>query len=281
MEEMEVELNKPLVTEEDRLFYEENGYWISPKLIDDDRIERLIRAMERVWAGDFDGDGFPLTEWVSNGDPLQLRKVDNAWWINDEIRDMVTDSILGEIAAGLLGTDEVRLWYDQIIHKPGVGANGTSAAGNVGWHQDYVYWQCTNTTNLVTAWIALQDTDLTNGCMMVVPGSHKWQLDPRSYGFHETDLNAQKERYSQGRDWREEPVILKAGQASFHHALLFHGSGPNLTDQPRRSVVAHLMPKGTAYKKKQNVDNIRLLGPRPREGQLFANEYFPVLYAKN
>jgi hypothetical protein len=123
---------KPMVTEQDRNFYKENGYWISPKLIDDERIERLRKAHERVWANDFDGAGFPLTEWFSNGDPMQLRKVDNAWWINDEIRDMVTDPLLGEITADLLGTDEVRLWYDQIIYKPGTGKHGTSVSGNVG-----------------------------------------------------------------------------------------------------------------------------------------------------
>jgi ectoine hydroxylase-related dioxygenase (phytanoyl-CoA dioxygenase family) len=129
---------------------------------------------------------------------------------------------------------------------------------------------------LVTAWIALQDIDLSNGCMMVVPGSHKWQLDPSSHGFEEKDLDALKRRYAvEGREWKEVPVILKEGQASFHHSLTFHGSGPNHTD------VAHLMPKGTAYQNRgHNVDNIRLLGPRPQEGQLFANQYFPVLYSK-
>jgi ectoine hydroxylase-related dioxygenase (phytanoyl-CoA dioxygenase family) len=272
---------KQFVTEQDRKFYNENGYWISPKLIDDERIEQLRKAHERVWSNDFDGDGFPLTEWFSNGNPSQLRKIDNTWWINDEVRDMVTDPLLGEVTAALLDTDEVRLWYDQIIYKPGVGKEG-SASANVGWHQDYVYWQCLNTTNLVTAWIALQDTDLSNGCMMVVPGSHKWQLDNSSDGFFETDLAALKDKFAvNGREWKEVPLKLKAGQASFHHSLTFHGSGPNLSNDPRLSVVAHLMPKGTAYLNQgHNVDNIRLLGPRVQNGQLFNTQYFPALYSK-
>jgi ectoine hydroxylase-related dioxygenase (phytanoyl-CoA dioxygenase family) len=271
------------VTDEDRMFYKENGYWISPKLIDDDRIERLRKAHERVWAKDYDGAGFPLTEWFPNDNPTQLRKIDNTWWINDEVRDMVIDPLLGEITADLLETDEVRLWYDQIIYKPGTGKHGSSASGNVGWHQDYIYWQCTNTSELVTAWIALQDTALSNGCMMVIPGSHKWQLDPAADGFFETNLSKIKKKIAtEGRIWKEEPLILKAGQASFHHSLTFHGSGPNYSDEPRLSVVSHLMPKGTAYQNRgHNVDNIRLLGPRPQEGQLFDNQYFPVLGNRN
>lgn len=70
-----------------------------------------------MWAKDYDGDGYPLTEWFKSGNPNKLRKIDNTWWINYEVRDMETDPLLGEVTAALLGTDEVRLWYDQIIYK--------------------------------------------------------------------------------------------------------------------------------------------------------------------
>jgi hypothetical protein len=272
-------MNNRVVSDEDIRFYQENGYWISPRIFDDAQLDRLRKAQDRIWARDYDGDGFPLSEWESNGNPLQLRKMDNAWWVNDDIQDAVTNPLLGQMAAGLMETEAVRLWYDQVIHKPGIGGGQNVSTGNVGWHQDYAYWQCTNSTNLVTAWIALQDTDLSNGCMMVVPGSHRWGLVPTSDSFFNQDLDALKQQFAQeGREWREVPMTLKAGQASFHHAFAFHASGPNLSDAPRLSVVSHLMPSDMTYQNKgQNVDNIRLLGPRPQEGQAFDNAYFPRL----
>lgn len=273
-----------LVTPTDREVFAAKGYWISPKLLDDAQIQRLRTAHERIWRGEYDGEGYPMNgPWQASADPLAIRKLDNGWWINDDVRSLVTDPRLGAIAADLLGTDEIRLWHDQVLYKPGGGSDADTLSGNVGWHQDYGYWQCADTTNMVTAWVALQDTDLRNGGMMTIVGSNHWGLIPDSNTFFETDLDALRHRYADTEHpWIEEPCILQAGQASFHHALTFHGSGPNRTSAPRLSIVAHFMPKGTAFR--PNVQwhpNIRLLGPRPYAGQRFANEYFPVVFSRS
>lgn len=271
-----------VVTQADIERYERDGYWISPPLLDNDQIGSLRLAHDRIWSGDYDGSGYPMHgPWRPNPDPLKIRKLDNAWWVNDEIKEAVTSPILGKIAASLLKTDEVRLWHDQAIYKPGAGTQETGA-GNVGWHQDYGYWQCSDTTNMVTAWIALQDTDLTNGGMMTILGSHRWGLVPGSDTFFEQDMDKLRQQYAQnGKEWVEEPCVLKAGQASFHHSLTFHGSGPNHTDIPRLSIVAHLMPRRTGYRPSvQFHPNIKFLGPRPKLGQLFDNEYFPLLFSR-
>jgi ectoine hydroxylase-related dioxygenase (phytanoyl-CoA dioxygenase family) len=98
--------------------------------------------------------------------------------------------------------------------------------------------------------------------------------------FFEQDMNKLKAQFAT-KEWQEEPCILKAGQASFHHALTFHGSGPNYTSEPRLSIVAHLMPGNTAYRKGiQWHPNVPFLGPHPKEGQKFDNEFFPLLYRK-
>jgi ectoine hydroxylase-related dioxygenase (phytanoyl-CoA dioxygenase family) len=268
------------ITEQDKELFNKNGYWISPKMIDDAQIERLREAHSRIWSGDYDGDGQPMNHFRLSDNPDALRKLDNGWWINDEVRKVVTDPLIGELSADLLGSDEIRLWHDQMIYKPGIG-NKNSGDGNVGWHQDYGYWQCSDTSEMITVWIALQDTDLTNGGMMTILGSHKWGLIPDSDSFFNQNMNELKEKHSGGRDWVEEPCILKAGQASFHHGLTFHGSGPNRTNDPRLSVVAHVMQGGTSYRAGvQRHDNIRLLGPRPVHGQAFANDYFPVLFKR-
>lgn len=268
------------ITQKDKETFNRDGYWISPKLLDDEQIARLREAHERIWSSDFDGDGLSMHPVTVSSNPEALRKLDNGWWINDEVKKVVTDPLIGELSADLLETDEIRLWHDQVIYKPGIGDKVTKA-GNVGWHQDYGYWQCSDTSDMITVWIALQDTDLTNGGMMTILGSHKWGLIPDSDSFFNQNMEELKTKYAGGRDWVEEPCILKAGQASFHHGLTFHGSGPNRTNEPRLSVVAHVMKGGTGYRAGiQRHDNIRHLGPRPVNGQAFANEYFPILYKR-
>jgi ectoine hydroxylase-related dioxygenase (phytanoyl-CoA dioxygenase family) len=268
---------KPTTT--DIASYWEKGYWISPKLIDDTGIARLRQALERLFAGERDGHGSYFEGKLNlPDDPLALRRVVNAWWVNDAIRDMVLDPGLGHICAALMKVDGVRLWSDQVIIKPGAGKEKTTQAGNVGWHQDFAYWRIPSTTNMITAWIALQDTDLTNGGMRTLVGSHRWGEIKDSDTFFDKDLDALREKFSSqvNAPWLDEPCVLKAGQASFHHALCFHGSGENHTGQARLSVVGHYMPDGTTFQPCGKVTTqLRLLGPRPQPGQPLAGDYFP------
>ena len=113
------------ITKSDRERFDRDGYWISPKLLDDDTIARLRKAHERIWSGDYDGDGYPLYPFRLASDPYALRKLDNGWWINDEVRDVVTSPEIGKMAADLLDEDEIRLWHDQVIYKPGTCGNET------------------------------------------------------------------------------------------------------------------------------------------------------------
>ncbi|MCC7360359.1 MAG: phytanoyl-CoA dioxygenase family protein [Anaerolineales bacterium] len=271
-----------LVTDAVRQEYWERGYWISPKLMDDDQIARLRAAHDRLWARDYDHD-IPSQYGVPNPDlsTLVVRQFLNAFWVNDEIRAAVTSPVTGKIAARLMGVDSVRLWHDQAIYKPGTAGQTTTNVGNIGWHQDYGYWQAASTTNMCTAWVALQDTDLSNGGMRTIVGSHRWGLIEESDSFGVKDLEALAAKFSQAgaHAWLDEPCVLKAGQASFHHSLTFHGSGPNRSAAPRLSVISHMMPGDTTYRAgKQWHPNNVFLGPRAYDGQPFVGDYWPQLW---
>jgi ectoine hydroxylase-related dioxygenase (phytanoyl-CoA dioxygenase family) len=140
---------------------------------------------------------------------------------------------------------------------------------------------------MTSAWIALQDTELKNGAMMTLVESHRWGVLSESASFRDPDLSALRRRFESqmAGAWVEEPCNLRAGQVSFHHSLCLHGSGPNVTKLSRKCVTIHAMPDGTAYQRHfraggKAVDsyhtNVRLLGPRPSEGQKFDNHYFPL-----
>ena len=272
------------VTDDDVAEYWQRGYWISPKLLSDQQIDVIRHAEQRVWAGDFDTDAIP--EYSEAIKPTYeadaLRQCCNVWWLSDEVRKVVTSRNIGRIGARLMKVPSVRLWHDQMLYKPGLGPDGDSNRGNIGWHQDYGFWQCTSTSNMVTAWIALQDTDLTNGGMRTIVGSHNWGLIKDSNTAFELDLETLHQRFSgEDHEWIDEPCILKAGQASFHHALCFHGSGPNLTNDPRMSLVIHMMPEDCTYRgRSQHHTNLIALGPSQRIGQKFDSPHFPILWQK-
>ncbi len=274
-----------LPTTADVQFFADNGYWLGGKVLTDAQLDRLRAAMEEVYAGRFETGCEPWAGgWRDTGDTTQIRKTDNAHWANDTIRELALNETIGAMAARLMDTPEVRLWHDQLLYKPGQGEQARSAAGNVGWHQDHGYWRCT-VPDLITAWVAFDDVTLNNGCMQVVPGSHKWGLLPHS-DFFNTDLEGMKARLAEhtGQAINTVPCQLEAGAVSFHHCLTVHGSGPNLTDRPRRSLVMHLMPAHARYIADTPDDNhmnaILMKRQGGRDGDLFAGELWPVLFRR-
>jgi ectoine hydroxylase-related dioxygenase (phytanoyl-CoA dioxygenase family) len=265
--------------------YRERGYWISPRVFNDEYIAVLRHEVDRLFELDWDRDIYPSyrdVDWDVNS--TVLRRVVNGWWLNDTIRSCVTSPLLGYAASRFMETDEVRLWQDQIVVKPGLGNSDQSRIeGNIGWHQDYAHFVCATTADFCTAWIALQDTDLSNGCMRTIVGSHKWGLQPTSNTYHEKDLDKLKTKFLEnGREWLEEACVMKLGEISFHHGLCFHGSGPNITSEPRYSIIVHMMPGGTAYRGRTRFHpNIQFLGPNAKPGDLFDGPYFPVVWSAN
>ena len=104
----------------------------------------------------------------------------------------------------------------------------------VSMHQDLTYWGFGETSNQVTAWIALSASTVESGCVDLVQGSHKNPILPH------TDTLAADNLLSRGQevavDVREEDrthVVLAPGEMSLHHGLAIHGSNPNNSDDRR------------------------------------------------
>ncbi len=268
-----------LPNEQEITFFKDRGYWISPKLISDERLEQIRERMDRVYNGEFETGKAPFSGWFTGDNPRALRKTDNSHWSDLILRSVAVDPAIGAVGAKLMQASSMRLWHDQLLYKPGRGPGKETA--NVGWHQDYSYWQCAAEPSLVTAWVAFDDVNLSNGCMQMIPYSNHWGLLKVS-NFFEQDLKKLEEDMDlpDGASFDPVPVIMKAGQVSFHHALTIHGSGPNSTDKPRRSMAVHLMTGDTRYKagtKGEGHMNVSLLNGK--DGDLFAGDWFPVVYS--
>lgn len=99
----------------------------------------------------------------------------------------------------------------------------------VEWHQDWAFYPHTN-DDLLAVGIAMDDSSLENGCLMVIPESHRGPL----LDHHQDGVFIGAVTDPTFRPDRSVPITLKAGGISIHHARLLHGSAPNRSPRTRR-----------------------------------------------
>ncbi|MBI2195024.1 MAG: phytanoyl-CoA dioxygenase family protein [Planctomycetes bacterium] len=118
----------------------------------------------------------------------------------------------------------------------------------VAWHQDVTYWGL-EPPDALTAWYAVDQSDAENGCMRVIPGSHRLGILDHGKAAQPGNLLSinQQVRLDAVDETRAVDLCLKAGQISIHHGQLIHGSNPNRSDRRRcgltiRYVAPHVKP---------------------------------------
>ncbi|MGE0798150.1 MAG: phytanoyl-CoA dioxygenase family protein [Lautropia sp.] len=113
--------------------------------------------------------------------------------------------------------------------------------GFISWHQDATYWGL-STSDVLTAWVALTDSSIDNGCMQVVPGSHKAQIEHRDTFRPDNMLSRGQEIAVDVAPEQALPVLLEPGQFSIHNVLIIHGSEPNRSDRRRVGIAIRYIP---------------------------------------
>lgn len=142
-------------------------------------------------------------------------------------------------------------------------------AGYASWHQDSVYsgWHLTPS---VSAWIALTVSEPANGCMRVIPGSHKQGVLEHDNVLDPNLLNRRGERLRMDVDESQAvDVVLKPGEMSLHHTNIVHGSNPNTSDGPRIGFIVRFVTNLSTNRDREvmrvrgNADcrHLRLVGP--------------------
>jgi hypothetical protein len=103
----------------------------------------------------------------------------------------------------------------------------------VRWHQDGTH-SGLYLSPTVTAWVALSDSTPENGCMRLVPGSHRWGRLPHAPSPGDDNLIKNSDEVQVEVDEAAaRDVVLRAGEMSLHHYSIIHGSNPNRTDTKR------------------------------------------------
>jgi hypothetical protein len=230
-------MDELLPTGDDVAFYRAHGYWVSGPIVPDAVLDAAEAGMARLYAGDTDRPlpgGRPLGGWrPEDGDVL--RKNDYASLVVGELAALVRSPLIAACAARLSGAAEIRLWHDQLLRKP----SGTGRV-NVGWHTDRQYWPSCSSADMLTAWVPFHDIGPAEGGISFADASHLWPDEP-ALDFFDADLST----LDRLRAARQVDVIvpeIPRGAVTFHHCRTVHGSGPNRSGRPRRSLAVHLQP---------------------------------------
>ncbi|MCW3099590.1 MAG: hypothetical protein JWL77_5208 [Chthonomonadaceae bacterium] len=113
----------------------------------------------------------------------------------------------------------------------------------VAWHQDATYWGL-EPPKALTNWYAVDDSDVENGCMRVIPGSHRNGL--REHGKAEVQGNLlsinQEVPVTAEEECSAVDLVLRAGEASIHDGWLIHGSLPNRSHRRRCGLTLRYVP---------------------------------------
>jgi hypothetical protein len=116
----------------------------------------------------------------------------------------------------------------------------------VSWHQDVLYWG-NHPDHVVGAWIAIADSMQDNGCVRVIPGSHKWGILPHVDTFGADNMLSRGQQIVQPIDDAQAvDLVLQPGEMSLHHTGTVHGSHPNRSNRFRMGfVITYMVPATT------------------------------------
>jgi ectoine hydroxylase-related dioxygenase (phytanoyl-CoA dioxygenase family) len=161
----------------------------------------------------------------------QPRKVDHPFWRREEFRKFVLDQRVKDLVGQLVDDPNPLLATDQIFMKPPRFGSAKP------YHQDNFYFQMFPADKVITAWIALDDVDESNGCLRYIDGSHLGPIlshDPIPGEPH--NLAPKPELI----DLKKESLaIVGKGGIVFHHSQTLHTSHRNESERWRRAYATH------------------------------------------
>lgn len=220
--------------------YISEGFVVVEQLVDEADRAALVAELPRFATGQYpvanlDTDVDQLT---SDEAVARVLAVHFPHWVSPVVAEMVVHPAVAEILGSITGAHlpfwdgRVKCMQSMLFAKP-PGLQGQA------WHQDERYIP-TRDRSLVGVWIALDDADEGNGCLRVLPQSHRmgrlWPL-----GDHGRPDEFDPGEESHGFDPEGEvPVPVKAGDVIFFNGYLLHRSFRNRSaDRPRRALVNH------------------------------------------
>ena len=153
--------------------YKTQGYLSGPRVLSAEQISALKESIDDILHGRIPFPRHLMGETVEQSrakGQLPSVKVVNIFRRESVFAALIDNPTISTLAHQLM-SGPVRMWEDQMIYKPAYDAETALA-----WHQDYTFWNHVGPADMGTCWIALDDATVDNGCMHVIPGSHRWPM---------------------------------------------------------------------------------------------------------
>jgi phytanoyl-CoA hydroxylase len=227
----------PQITAEHATFFKENGYLVIENGLTPYELETLRAETTALCRGEKGAIRGVFPARASESDEEILKRylcIHFPHKLSSIITDSLAHPVIVDVLTKVIGAD-VKCMQSMLFIK---------AAGKPGqaWHQDEDFIP-TRDRSLTGAWMALDNATVENGCLWVIPGSHKpgilWQMEETD------DPRFDCTRESRGFPYQDEdaiPVEVKAGAIVFFNGYLLHRSLPNTAQSGyRRVLVNHYM----------------------------------------
>ncbi|QYO64768.1 phytanoyl-CoA dioxygenase family protein [Leptolyngbya sp. 7M] len=260
--------------------FRQDGFLVFEKLIDAALVARLVDRIDPLFAGQFETGIYP-DEWYWRPGLSLLdvtREMCNVWKCDRRMASVVLSAEIGRISALLGGWRGARIGQDSLWFKPPGGKE-------VALHQDATYISYIDPPEMVTCWLALDDTSANAGTIEYVRGSHRWGLVTEIGEFHAPaqDYRSTMQRAAQQAGIETPEIVqveIPAGGCVFHHGWMWHGSGKNTcSDKVRRSIGIHTLSADAQFCS-TNVGYI--YGRYKRIGETTMDEsFFPILWTQD
>ncbi|XP_064107739.1 phytanoyl-CoA dioxygenase, peroxisomal-like [Macrobrachium nipponense] len=238
--EFQYTLDNPRLTYAQRAFYEENGFLVIPNLVPHVLIDKWRDRFLDLVEGRVDTAGMTKMKDIA----LKDKKNVAAERVVNKLQDFVWDEVLSEHCLLPQVLDYVECFtgpnimamHTMLINKPPDPGTRTSRHP---LHQDLHYFPFRPANRIVCAWTAMEKINNDNGCLFVLPGSHKGKLEQHEYPEWEDGVN---KMYHGVRGFDDEPkamLCMEKGDTVFFHPILLHGSGDNRTQHFRKAISCH------------------------------------------
>lgn len=218
--------------------FERDGYLVLRSFVASDAVAQLREIAGAALAPplapvEYEADvgypGAPVDRAAEGG--ATPRRLLHALARDPAIRRLALSARLGAALRALLRDDAVLVSQ---CHHNCIMTKHPGYSSRTGWHQDIRYWSF-DRPELISAWLALGEEHEANGCLSVIPGSHRLELDRGRFDaalFLRDDVAANRELLQ-----RAEPVKLAPGDLLLFHCRLFHAAGNNRSSDTKLSLV--------------------------------------------
>lgn len=248
------------LTQEEIRQFDEEGYLILNEFLSEQEVATLDEWFDFFVSGKQDGMGRDFCDMSQPyGTPFEEFQLVNAVLPSHyqrELQGNVFQQVASNVTRQLLPGEPTVMDYDQFLAKKPGKKNAEFTM-----HQDLGYWPKTQNTWTATFSLALTDSDIENGCLMVIPATNKEPAlrrhRPVDYGGT-GDLAQNRDQSHtlviESRD-TDVPVYLpvKRGSVTIHDERIVHGSGGNFSDTWRKTFV-------TAFRTEETVREERAMG---------------------